>query len=106
MDRLAGDEMRRRRTIQAAWNEAHGITPESVKSRIHEHLSSIYERDYVEVGAPEKDAFPLEVEDIPARIESLKKAMFEAAKELNFEAAAELRDELFELEKAELRMRG
>ncbi|MHC4471724.1 MAG: excinuclease ABC subunit UvrB [Planctomycetota bacterium] len=99
-------EMNRRRSIQTAWNEEHGITPESVKKRIQEHLSSIYERDYVDLTETEEKLPPLEVEDIPAKIDGLKKKMFAAAKELHFEEAARLRDELFELEKAELRMRG
>ena len=103
----AGD---RRRKAQLAWNEEHGITPESVKSRIHEHLSSIYERDYVDVAvdaaAKREDAVPVDIEDIPKRIDGLREAMFAAAKDLDFEEAARLRDELFQLEKHELEVRG
>jgi excinuclease ABC subunit B len=100
-------EMSRRRDRQFAWNAEHGITPESVKKKIQENLTSIYERDYVEV-APGKDdgALSLEIDDLPAEIERLKAGMFAAAKRLDFEEAASLRDELFELEKRELEMRG
>jgi len=103
-------EMDRRRQAQIEWNKENGITPESVKSRIHEHLSSIYERDYVDVAvtaAGRGEQMPdVDIDDIPKRLESLRQAMFSAAKELDFEEAAKLRDELFKLEKHELEVRG
>ncbi|MEN8150156.1 MAG: excinuclease ABC subunit UvrB [Planctomycetota bacterium] len=108
--RRAMAEMERRRQAQLAWNEEHGITPESVKSRIHEHLSSIYERDYVDVTAEtagKRDEMPeMDVDDIPRRLSNLREAMHAAAKDLDFEEAARLRDELFALEKHELAVRG
>jgi len=100
-------EMERRRQAQIEWNEANGITPASVRSRIRDHLSSIYERDYVEVATGEKDEMPyVDLDDIPRRIEALRRAMFAAAKELDFEEAARLRDDLYKLEKHELEVRG
>jgi excinuclease ABC subunit B len=103
-------EMERRRQTQFEWNEANGITPESVTKKIQEHLSSIYERDYVDVslqGADPGDKLPeVDVEDIPKKIEKLRSAMFEAAKRLDFEEAAKLRDELYRFEKHELEVRG
>jgi excinuclease ABC subunit B len=100
-------EMTRRRGLQLEWNELHGITPASVKKRIQENLASIYEKDYVEVvPAGEEDEPPLDIDDLPGRIEELRTAMFEASKRLDFEEAARLRDELFALEKHDLEVRG
>ncbi len=100
-------EMKRRRDLQLAYNEKHGITPESVKKRIQEHLSSIYERDYAEVPPAREEAVPdLDVDDIPGRMARLREEMTEAAKRLDFETAALLRDELFRLEELELEVRG
>jgi excinuclease ABC subunit B len=99
-------EMSRRRELQLAWNAEHGITPASVKKKIQENLSSIYERDYVEVAPKEDGSLTLELDDLPKMIESLRENMFAAAKRLDFEEAARLRDELLELEKRELEVRG
>ena len=97
-------EMDRRRSIQVAWNEEHGITPESVKKGISDHLTSIYEQDYAE---PEDDGMPpLDLDDIPKRMETIRQEMYAAAKELDFEKAAELRDQLYTLEKRELEIGG
>ncbi|MCU0725535.1 MAG: excinuclease ABC subunit UvrB [Planctomycetes bacterium] len=104
--RRAAAEMARRREKQVAYNREHGITPESVKKRIDEHLSSIYEADYVDVLVGEEERPPADLDDVPARIASLREEMFAAAKKLDFEAAARLRDELFRLEKFELEARG
>ncbi|HEV8615507.1 MAG TPA: excinuclease ABC subunit UvrB [Methylomirabilota bacterium] len=86
-------ETERRRTIQAAYNAEHGITPETIRSTIHELLQTVYERDYytVEAEAPAPEAFesPAELE---RRIAGLETQMKDAARRLDFEQAAELRD--------------
>ena len=97
-------ETERRRVLQGAYNEAHGITPESIKSSIHELLQTIYERDYYTVPVEEKAA---ETFDSPAalqaRIGELEARMKEAAKRLDFEGAAELRDRVKALRKLQLK---
>jgi excinuclease ABC subunit B len=97
-------ETERRRELQGAYNEANGITPESIKSSIHELLQTIYERDYYTVPVEEKAA---ETFDSPAalqaRIGELEARMKEAAKRLDFEGAAELRDRVKALRKLQLK---
>ena len=103
--RAALDETARRRTIQAAYNDAHGITPESIRSTIREVLRSVAERDYytVEATAPEPaSASPAEIRATVARLEA---EMKEAAKRLDFERAAELRDRVRALRKLDLSLR-
>jgi len=96
-------ETERRRELQHAYNDTHGITPESIKSSIRELLQTVYERDYYTVPVEEKQA---ETFDSPfalqARIGELEARMKEAAKRLDFEQAAELRDRLKSLRKQQL----
>jgi excinuclease ABC subunit B len=92
----AVEETERRRRIQEAYNREHNITPETVKSRIKDVVSSIYEADYYEepiVVAEEPEDFN---EDTIRRLEE---EMKKAAKELDFERAARLRDRIIELKK-------
>ncbi len=103
--RAAIDETERRRGIQAAYNEKHGITPETIKSRIKDVMSSIYEGDYYTVpAAAEKTAEYVPPHELPALLKSLRKEMDKASKKLDFERAAELRDRIRELEDFELKM--
>ena len=101
------DVTRRRRRIQAGYNEEHGITPESIKAEIHHVLGSVYEADYVTVPtvSEEQAAYSSEKE-LPVVIRKLKEEMKQAAKELEFEKAAELRDRIRELAKLMLEMGG
>lgn len=90
------DETNRRRAKQKAYNEAHGITPETVKSAISDILSSIYEKDYFTVEV--KDSFDVKLSGKTDKdIEMLEKKMYKASEELDFETAAKLRDLIFEL---------
>lgn len=90
------DETNRRRAKQKAYNEAHGITPETVKSAISDILSSIYEKDYFTVDVP--DSFDVKLSGKTDKdIEMLEKKMYKASEELDFETAAKLRDLIFEL---------
>jgi excinuclease ABC subunit B len=97
-------ETERRRELQRAYNETHGITPESIKSSIRELLQTVYERDYYTVPVEEP---AVETFESPAALQSrileLETRMREAAKRLDFEQAAELRDRLKALRKQQLK---
>jgi excinuclease ABC subunit B len=88
-------ETSRRRSLQAAYNAEHGITPTSVVKAIDDVLSSIYERDYL--GVPEKTdkrpAFRTQAE-LDAHVTMLEREMKAAAANLDFEKAAALRDQV------------
>ena len=94
--KFAIEETNRRRGIQAAYNQEHGITPETVKKNLGDLLSSVYEADYV--GVPEVEETPEEryrsLDEIEKEIKVLEKGMREAAKALEFERAAQMRDRI------------
>ena len=96
-------ETNRRREKQLAWNEANGITPESVKSRIADILDSVYEKDHVRPDISDFAADGNMVgNNLKAHLEYLQKKMRDAAADLNFEEAARLRDEIKRLTELEL----
>nr|WP_283091727.1 excinuclease ABC subunit UvrB [Gluconobacter sphaericus] len=97
--KYAIEETARRRAKQTEWNEAHGITPMTVRSKIGDALSSVFEQDYVTV-APDGSGDTEQFVDksLPATIQDLEKRMREAAANLDFEQAARLRDEVKRLE--------
>lgn len=93
------DETNRRRLAQTAFNEKHGITPESIKKQIGETIKATEKE--------EKQTKPvLKGKELQKYIEKLQKEMLEAASNLEFEKAAELRDELHKLENKELGIRA
>ncbi len=97
-------ETQRRRDKQAAWNEANGITPESVKRDIKDILDSPFERGdrvTVDVGVAE-GATPFLGNNFKATLKDLETRMREAASNLEFEEAARLRDEIKRLKMLDL----
>lgn len=95
-------ETQRRRKIQAAYNQEHGITPETIKKSIRDILESPEEGDYYTVPVESEEAEALDMEDLPATIEKLKSEMTQAAEDLDFETAAQKRDRIKELEQVAL----
>ena len=103
--KAALDETGRRRKLQAGYNKKNGITPTTIKSKIKDIMSSIYEADYYTVPtAKEKVEEYVAPHEIPAKLKELKKEMEELAKHLEFEKAADLRDRIKLLEKAQVEM--
>jgi excinuclease ABC subunit B len=104
--RRAIDETNRRRTVQEAFNEEHGITPQTVRKAISASLIEAAEADYVEVPVVEEEAGEyVPLHEIPGRVAALRKEMRQAAADLEFERAAELRDEIQRLQRMELELR-
>ncbi len=92
-------ETERRRALQGAYNEANGITPESIKSSIRELLQTVYERDYYTVEADTTEEAFASPAARQGRIRELEARMKEASARLDFEQAAELRDRVRALKK-------
>ncbi|WP_274628023.1 excinuclease ABC subunit UvrB [Arvimicrobium flavum] len=97
-------ETNRRREKQLEYNAAHGITPESVKSRIADILDSVYEKDHVraDITGFAEDQGAMMGNNLKAHLEALTKQMRDAAADLDFEKAARLRDEIKRLREMEL----
>jgi excinuclease ABC subunit B len=104
--RTALGETERRRALQGAYNQEHGITPESIRHSIRDVLRSVAERDYYTVEAEAPDERFESVEALAETVKQLEGEMREAAKRLDFERAAELRDRLRALRKRDLSARG
>ncbi len=105
--RVAMEETARRRAIQAAYNEAHGITPESVRKSIPALAYAAAEMDYVQLDLAAETSTVYKAnedqEQVVARLEAEMKA---AAKRLEFERAAELRNRIRSLRMQNLELKS
>lgn len=96
--RLAIDETKRRRKIQEEYNEAHGITPQTIKKAVRDSISISKEVTVTEKER-KKDPESMSKKELEAEAKDLQKRMKQAAAELNFEEAARLRDEMIVIKK-------
>ena len=101
--RAARTETKRRREIQMAYNEEHGITPTTIQKAVRDVISITNDSDdsmdgiggkHTKDSALKKDRESMNRKELTEMIAKLTKKMNKAAAELNFEEAAELRDEL------------
>ena len=94
--RLAIDETERRRKIQMAYNEEHGITPKTIQKAVRDQIR-ISKKVAAEELKLEKDPESMSKKELEKLIADVTQRMKKAAAELDFESAAELRDKLIEL---------
>ena len=92
------DETNRRRSIQQAYNEEHGITPKTIEKSVRE-LIAVTRQVAAEEMSMERRPEEMDAKELGAYIEKIKKKMEKAAADLNFEVAAEYRDKMIELKK-------
>ncbi|MDJ0642371.1 MAG: excinuclease ABC subunit UvrB [Erythrobacter sp.] len=107
-DRVTGSmeramaETDRRRDKQKAYNEEHGITPQTIKRDIADIVAHTASQDGVTVDLEDEETNNLVGHNLRAYIEDLEKRMRDAAADLEFEEAGRLRDEIRRLENDEL----
>ena len=95
------DETKRRRDIQQAYNDQHGITPQTIKKRVRDLISITKTADGEKTDKEiEKDIESMNEKELKKLKAMVEKNMHKAAAELNFEEAAVLRDRLVEINKA------
>jgi excinuclease ABC subunit B len=100
--RNAINETNRRRAKQMAFNEEHGITPQSIIKPIEATLVTAYEADYFKVPVNLEDFEEYSAEKLAETIARLDQEMRDAARKFEFERAAELRDKIKYLREREL----
>ena len=101
MERAIG-ETDRRRAKQIAYNEEHGITPETIRKNVGDVLSGLYKGDVDMNRVTAKIDKPLHGANLQAVLDGLRTDMRKAAENLDFEEAARLRDEIKRLEAVDL----
>ena len=107
-DRITGSmeramrETERRRAKQQAYNEAHGITPQTVRKNVDDVLAGLWQGDTDQSRITANVEKPLVGANLAAHLDALRVQMRKAAENLEFEEAARLRDEVKRLEAVEL----
>ena len=104
--RVAMGETSRRRAKQEAYNEEHGITPQTIIKNIDSPLAALLDADYV--TPPKKSTASssgeVRLDEIPAMLKRLRTDMKSAASKLEFERAASIRDEIKRLEELAMKL--
>ena len=95
-------ETDRRRARQIAYNEANGITPETIRKNVNDILEGLYQGDTDMARVTATIDLPMVGNNLETHLAELRQRMLEAAQELEFEEAARLRDEVRRLETVEL----
>ncbi len=96
--KAAIDETNRRRAAQQAYNEAHGITPTTIRKKVRDLIA--ISKDIAKTEEKfEKDPESMSAAELNKLVKDIEKQMRKAAADLNFEAAAQLRDRMLELKK-------
>ncbi|MEL6677603.1 MAG: excinuclease ABC subunit UvrB [Pseudomonadota bacterium] len=103
MERAIG-ETNRRREKQMAYNEEHGITPETVRKNVEDILEGVWQGDTDQSRITAKVDKAKVGANLAAHLDALKKDMMKAAENLEFEEAARLRDEIQRLETVDLEL--
>lgn len=96
------NETNRRRAKQLAYNEEHGITPETVKKNVEDVLAGLYEGDVDMNRVTATIDKPMHGANLEAHLDGLRDQMRKAAENLEFEEAANIRDEIKRLEAVDL----
>jgi excinuclease ABC subunit B len=97
--RRALDETNRRRKIQQDYNDAHGITPQTIKKAVRDLISISKEVKKDDTLYAEKDIESMSKKELEKLAAQIQKKMKAAAAELNFEEAVVLRDQMIEVKK-------
>ena len=103
--RQAIDETRRRRQLQDAYNQEHGITPTTIKKAVRDLIAVSKAVAETEVKLA-KDPESMNKKELTKLISQVEKQMRAAAADLNFEQAAQLRDKMIELKKSLAELKG
>ncbi|MBK1635199.1 excinuclease ABC subunit UvrB [Rhodovulum adriaticum] len=107
-DRITGSmeramrETERRREKQIAYNQEHGITPETVRKNVDDILAGLYQGDTDMARVTAQIDKPMHGANLEAHLDGLRADMRKAAENLEFEEAARLRDEIKRLEAVDL----
>ncbi len=97
--RVAIEETERRRAIQQAYNEEHGIIPKTIEKKVYDVIQATTPAEEKDKFGFTKEPESMNIDELKDSIKKLEKEMKMAARDLQFERAAELRDKIIELKK-------